>query len=179
MRCEDAPVVRGVGHEEQDDVHAAVSNLQSEAPLEGLDIGEARLGLASRPASGEANERIPRPTITPERQRDLGVPACVGGESRSEPFEELQLRPIADGVTTRIEPCAELEPDGEPRAARLLQRQLLELATLDPAELRVRHPDRQSRNLLAHAGGHASFTEVVGDVATDLVREAACILVEG
>src|SRR4051812_5048920 len=103
VRREDAAVVRGVGHEQHEDVHRTVPDLEGEAALQRLQIRESRLRLAARSSPAEAHETIPGTPVAAERQRDLGVPRGFRGQSGSEPFDELELRTIANRVAVWIE----------------------------------------------------------------------------
>ena len=79
------------------------------------------------------------------------------------------------GVAVGIEPGAEPESDRQSGAADLIEREVEEVAALDPAELRPGHPCRGAGDGLTQAAGDARLADLLADLPAEPRREAATL----
>ena len=137
MQVQDPTVRSRVRHDEHQSIKSTVTQLQTEAPLEGLHVSEAGLGLHSQHSVAEGRDTVPGATITGDWERHLGAPARTGWEAGAKSLQEGELRGIAHWVTVGVRSHHEPEANGGAGAAELIDREFTEFAALDAAELSV------------------------------------------
>jgi hypothetical protein len=152
-----------VGNEEDDVSVGIVAQLQGEASLERLSIGDVRLGFdacspSARPLAHDL--RIPRPQVALDRQRHLGSPAERRVEAYPETFEERQLRPIPNRIAGRIGADREVEADHGTVGCHELQRSILGGGSLESADLGMRDADRLGYVSLAEPSTNSSLPRI-------------------
>lgn len=139
MLSQHVPVRTRAEDPEQEDVHVAVPEFELQTSLEGLGVGDAGLRLASRTTTADLRHGIPRASVTRDRKRDFGAPSRRGREQGPESLEKAKLTRVTKRVAMLVEASREPESDRCGGAARLIEAQGIEHASLDPTDLRVRH----------------------------------------
>jgi hypothetical protein len=97
MDIEERAVVGGVGHEQDDELGAAIPSLQGTPPIECLDVSESRFGLDGEIATVECRHAVPCATVPDQRQRHLGPEADIAREQLPEPAEKGKLAGVQAG----------------------------------------------------------------------------------
>ena len=101
-----------------------------------------RFGIHWNGPSPTADRGIPCPEIAADVDGHLGPPREAGTERGPELREQAELRPVADRLAGRKRPKREIESDGCRRDDERFERDVGCETALDPADLRVRPPDR-------------------------------------
>ena len=134
--CHGSAICACVGDEEDEVTAGIVPQLVPEASLEGLAVGDPRLGLdtgapSHRLSSGDLG--VPRAQIAVDRERHLGSPAKRRMESRPESLQKSQLRPIPNRIAGRIGAESEIEPDHGTRSSEVGDRHAIEFPLVQVA----------------------------------------------
>ena len=141
-----------------------VAELPSELALERLAVGDPRLGLdAGAPTARIAapDNCVPGAEVAFDRERNLRTPEQVGMESSAKTVEDGELSPIPDRIATRIDLQHQVVTEyAEPRAD-VGDPHPLDLAVLEPPELRPRRTRR---------GGAGAETEARADACVAMFQ---------
>lgn len=132
-----------------------VPQLVPEASLEGLAVGDLRLGLDPgapwrRLPSGDLG--VPRAEIAVDRERHLGSPAERRMKSRPETLQKRQLRPIPNRISGRVGADRQVEPDDGAIGRYERKVRILDLAPLELPDSCMRRADSAPDLRLAQTG---------------------------
>jgi hypothetical protein len=145
-----------------------VAKLEGESPFERLAVGDLRLGLdpSSPPVRLRARDLgISGTEIALDRQRHLGSQAQGRVESRSEPLEQRQLRPIPDRIAGWIHSNRELQSDHGAVGTKKVDARIRHLATFESTDPGMGRPDRASDFRLAQTRRDPRDACVISDPA--------------
>jgi hypothetical protein len=171
----------GVGEQEDHVTLGIVSDLQREPTLDGLPIRHASLGLdATTPRGGRtpADVRIPGAEVAIDRERDLGSPPQAGMELGPESLEQRKLGSVANRVPGRVRAQGEVKPDDGTPGTELLDRDAVELASLEPQELLVRCAGGAGHDPETQAGSDAGLPMLLAGT-TDRLAKASTSTIGG
>ena len=160
MQLEHLAVVTGVGHDKDHEINVAVPLLEPNAASESLDVSQPGFQLTGSGSPMHDRHAVPCPAIAWDREWHLGPPDGARRQSLPESFRKSEMGGIACWITVgkRFEADAQADGCGRPRS--LIESQSVELAPLDPAELRVGHASDGTGASLADPGAHPAGEEL-------------------
>lgn len=143
-----------------------VAQLQGDLPELGLGIVDPSLSLHAewRLAVAESRKHpVPRALITGDGNRDLRPQPKDRGEPSSESVQETELRRVAQWPRTGKGANANVQSDDGADPGELPDRSARQDPALDPADLRIRHPDGTADRPQRQAGHQASGSQVASN----------------
>ena len=151
VSLDERPVVARAGQHQDDRIHAAVAQLQGEAPFECLEVGRSRLRLHADSPACATDESVPRTQVAGDRQRHFGSPADRAMDVLPQLAKESHVGAIADRLAGRIGARGDLQPDDRQEPAEPGERDVRRQAALDSGHLLPAQPDRPTDVCLAQA----------------------------
>ena len=124
-----------VGDDKDQLVEPAVTKLELEPALNGLEVVEDRLGFDRSTPRGCGHDTVPGAWVTGRRERNLGPKCERAMQDLSESFEEPQVTGIPDRITKRVGPDRDGQADRSGGAEELVDPDALETTSLEPAQL--------------------------------------------
>ena len=140
-----------------------VADLQLEASLQGLTVGNVRFGLDPESPSFPRRARdlrVPCPQVALDRERHFGPPPQRWMETGPEPLEQGQLSAIADRIARGVGADAQVEPNYRAVRRHEFQGWVTNDAALKSAYLRVGDVDRSGHDSLAEARRGPSLSSI-------------------
>jgi hypothetical protein len=129
------PVPARVGDEQDGVLNLAISLLQVEPALEGLEIVEDCLGLDGNPPTQTVDDHVPGSKVALKRERNLVPRSEARVEDLPQSIEEPLLADIPNGVSGWIRAHHQIEPDRRTPRADVGDRCMIRDAPLEAQQL--------------------------------------------
>ena len=145
-----------------------VAELERQPTLEGLAVGDLRLGLDPSPPRrrlGADDLSIPRAQVTFDRQRHFRSPAQRWVEASAKAFKERELRPIPYRIPSRVRADREIQPDNSTIGSEKIDARIGHLAAFESTDSGVGRSDRAPDFRLAQTRRDPRESCVIGDPA--------------
>jgi hypothetical protein len=156
-----------VRDDEEQEINAAVTELEGESPRKRLEVKQADLRLAAGSPATDPDHGIPRPSVPGDRHWYLGLPSGPRWEPIAKPGEQRQLPRIAQWVAIRIGLERDPQADDRCHSTRLINPEVRDDPSLDPAPVRVRHARGGGCGPLAQSCTKSGDPQVLTEGATD------------
>lgn len=163
-------IVRCVRNEQDDALDAAISAFECTPAIECLDVAQPGFRLNRSVDAIERRDSVPRASVTGKGEGYLSAKPRRGRQEPSEPSKKRELPGVDCRIGIRNGSNEETQADCRACTTQLIDRNLLQLATLDPTELGVRYSDNGASLALADATRHSGAT----DLASHLNADEAC-----
>jgi hypothetical protein len=167
------PVPTGIGHQQDDLVHSAVPLLPVQSPFQGLEVVENGLGLDGNPPAAALDQQVPRSEVAPDRQRNLGPALETCMQVRDQAIHESLLARVTDGIAGWIGAEDEIKPDRSTPGANVLERHVVDGASLEPQQLLMGRAGCFGHGSQAESGADPRRTDLAPDDAEGRVSAAS------
>jgi len=154
-----------IRNKQDDPSSATVPHFQEKPPHECLTIGDRRLGLDMAEPLVAHDGPIPGAKIAGDQEGLLRQEAKRWMEHRSQFPKERIVRLVAKGVPVGICLDGQLEAHDGTHRGEDVDRRMIDLSALQPANAGVRDPDSLCDVFQAQAGADPSAADVVGQSA--------------
>jgi len=111
-----------VGDEKDNDGKTAVTALQSDPPIERLQVEQPHLGFNRDRGPVKNTLRVPRALVARDWKRNLQPPWSSGRQLVPEALEQAGVRLVAHRVTVRVGATVEPKPNRSRRDCQLSDR---------------------------------------------------------
>jgi len=137
------PSIRGrVGHQENDDLDAAVPTLQGDPPIQGLQVEQPHLGLDADDRRVESALCIPRAQVARDWQWNFRSPRDARAELIAKALEKASVTCVPDWIAVGVRTGDEFQSDRRAGRRKLGNRDAWQARSLNPPECRLAHANR-------------------------------------
>lgn len=166
-------VVSCIAQQQDDPGTAEVPLLRSDASDQGLNVVHAGLRLEHRLERRFTLEGIHAPPIADDGHRYLETQATTRAETNAQPFEQSELRGVANRRAVRVEADSGVEAKDGGDNADQLDGKARHFAAFQPADGLMRPTYVSAQLALTQPGREARLADLFADPSTKVASEPA------